>query len=85
MKKGGRTAGTPNKITATIREKLQLILDDCIEDLNIRELSKKERIELIGKILPFLIPKLNSITMDDKNTNEDYFKPIEVRIIKPIE
>lgn len=84
-KTGGRKKGTCNKVTATIRERLELMLNQCIEDFNIHELSKKERIELIGKILPFLIPKLNSITMDDKNTDDNYFKPIEVRIIKQME
>lgn len=81
-KKGGRTAGTPNKITATIREKLELILNECFEDLNIQELSKREKIELIGKILPFLVPKLNTISLNE-NTKENQFTPIEVTIINP--
>lgn len=84
-KTGGRVKGSVNRITATMREKLELILNDCIKDININELNNREKIELIGKLLPFLIPKLNTITIDDSNTNEDYFKPIEVRIIKPIE
>lgn len=84
-KTGGRKVGSVNKVTATIRERLELILNECFEDLNIQELSKREKIELIGKILPFLVPKLNTITVDDQNTNEDYFKPIEVRIIKQME
>lgn len=84
-KTGGRVKGSVNRITATMREKLELILNDCIKDININELNNREKIELIGKLLPFLIPKLNTITIDDQNTNEDYFKPIEVRIIKPIE
>ena len=81
-KTGGRKVGSVNKVTATIREKLELMLNQCIEDLNIHELSKRERIELIGKILPFLVPKLNTVSLNE-NTNEDYFKPIEVRIINP--
>ena len=84
-KTGGRVKGSVNRITATMREKLELILNDCIKDININELNNREKIELIGKLLPFLVPKLNTITIDDSNTNEDYFKPIEVRIINPIE
>lgn len=84
-KTGGRVKGSVNRITATMREKLELILNDCIKDININELNNREKIELVGKLLPFLVPKLNTITIDDQNTNEDYFKPIEVRIIKPIE
>ena len=82
-KTGGRKVGSVNKVTATIREKLELMLNQCIEDLQLKELSNREKIELIGKLLPFLAPKLNTITIDDQNTKEDYFKPIEVRIINP--
>jgi len=81
-KKGGRTAVTPNKITATIRERLELILNQCFEDLNIQELNNREKIELIGKILPFLVPKLNTISLNE-NTKENQFTPIEVTIINP--
>lgn len=82
-KTGGRKVGSVNKVTATIREKLELMLNQCIEDLQLKELSNREKIELVGKLLPFLIPKLNTVTIDDQNTKEDYFKPIEVRIINP--
>jgi len=82
-KKGGRTAGTPNKITATIREKLELILNQCFEDLNIHELSKREKIELIGKILPFLVPKLNTITVDE-NTKENQFTRMKIDNIETL-
>jgi hypothetical protein len=84
-KTGGRKVGSVNKITKSVREKLDLMLNECMSDLRISELNNREKIELIGKLLPFLVPKLNTITIDDQNTNEDYFKPIEVRIIKPIE
>ena len=83
-KTGGRKVGTANKVTATIRERLELILNECFEDLNIHELSKREKIELIGKILPFLVPKLNTISLNE-NTKENQFTPIEVTIIKSVE
>lgn len=84
-KTGGRKVGSVNKITKSVREKLDLMLNECMSDLRISELNNREKIELIGKLLPFLVPKLNTITIDDQNTNEDYFKPIEVRIIKQME
>jgi hypothetical protein len=33
----GRIAGTPNKITAEVKEKLQLLIDDLIASLDINE------------------------------------------------
>jgi len=82
-KTGGRKVGSVNKITKSVREKLDLMLNECMSDLRISELNNREKIELIGKLLPFLVPKLNTITIDDQNTNEDYFKPIEIKIINP--
>lgn len=81
-KTGGRKIGTANKVTANIRDRLELILNECFEDLNIQELSKREKIGLIGKILPFLVPKLNTITVDE-NKEKNQFTPIEVTIINP--
>ena len=34
----GRIAGVPNKITSEVKEKLQLLIDELIESLEIREL-----------------------------------------------
>lgn len=82
-KTGGRKVGSVNKITKSVRERLDLMLNECMSDLRISELNNREKIELIGKLLPFLVPKLNTITIDDSKTNEDYFKPIEIKIINP--
>jgi hypothetical protein len=46
------------------------------------KLTNKERIELLGKLLPYIAPKLTTITIDDQK-HEQQFKPIEIKIIHP--
>ena len=48
-KTGGRVKGSVNKLTATIRERIELIFNDCINDLKLDELSNREKIELATK------------------------------------
>jgi hypothetical protein len=60
IKTGGRTAGTENKTTKEIRAVLKEIIND--ELLNIEsllcKLQPKERLELVIKLMPFVLPKL---------------------------
>ena len=62
VKKGGRTAGTENKTTKETRALLKEVVNN--ELLNIEsllcELQPKERLELVIKLMPFVLPKLAS-------------------------
>ena len=78
MKKGGRIAGTPNKLTATIRERIELIFNDCINDLQLDELSNREKIELATKLLPFLIPKYATIIENHPSEKTNAIKTIYI-------
>jgi hypothetical protein len=62
-KTGGRTAGTPNKITIELRKTLKGIIMGELEHLaqTLGELPPKERIDLVIKLLPFCMPKVNPI------------------------
>ena len=43
----GRTAGVPNKITSEVKDKLQLLIDDLIDSLNVNELDANQRIKML--------------------------------------
>ncbi len=45
------------------------------------KLTNKERIELLGKLLPYIAPKLTTITIDERK--DEQFTPIEIKIIHP--
>lgn len=60
-KVGGRVKGTPNKVTAPIREKFQQLLDEygidqMVKDL--RALSPKDRMTIISGLAEYIVPKL---------------------------
>ena len=54
---GGRTKGTPNKLTSKIKEKLSCIISEAINSLDIESMSKSERLKLIQLGLPYIVTK----------------------------
>lgn len=78
-KTGGRTAGTPNKKTAAIREVVTNLVEEYSSSgqmmQDIAELEPKDRLAVITKLTEYVIPKLQSTTLDvaveSKKTIED--------------
>ncbi len=62
-KTGGRVAGTPNRITSELRKTLKGIIASELESLpgTLAELPPRERLDLLIKLLPFCMPKVDSI------------------------
>lgn len=79
MRRGGRVAGTKNKLTISVREKIQSILNNCIDNLDLNELSNREKIELIGKLLPYVTPRYTTI-IESPGLKENSIKPIEINL-----
>jgi hypothetical protein len=63
-KTGGRVAGTPNKVTSELRKTLKGIVASELESLpgTLGELPPRERLDLLIKLLPFCMPKVNQIS-----------------------
>ena len=63
VKTGGRQKGTPNKITADLRGKLSGVVALQLEEIasygegTWKELSIDQRINLVGKLLPYVLPR----------------------------
>ena len=68
-KYGGRQKGTPNRMTKELRVLLKDIMYQELEKIQERFslLEPKQRIELIIKLMPYILPKVNSIS---HTTNE---------------
>ena len=64
VKYGGRQKGTPNKLTKELRSVLKDILYQELEQIKERldALKPKERIELLIKLMPYVLPKVTSIS-----------------------
>ena len=63
QKIGGRKKGTPNKLTKEMREVLKGVVANELDTLGQRleELEPRDRLEVFIKLLPFVLPKTQSI------------------------
>ena len=61
FKTGGRQKGTPNKITAEVKEKIQSVVEESLESLNLHLCTNAERIKLIEIGLKYLLPTMKHI------------------------
>ena len=53
-----RPKGSPNKVTTEVRNKLQHLLDDLIDSLDLNELDANQRIKMLQIALQYTLPKL---------------------------
>jgi hypothetical protein len=53
-----RPKRSPNKITSEVRSKLQYLLDDLIDSLDLNELDANQRIKMLQIVLQYTLPKL---------------------------
>ena len=58
---GGRKAGTPNKLTAEVKQKVQSLLDGAIDSINLNECTIAERIRLIEIGLRYTLPTMKQV------------------------
>ena len=56
-KYGGRTKGTPNKLTSEIKDKLSTIINEAIDSIDLDSMSKAEKLKLIQLGLPYVMTK----------------------------
>ena len=54
---GGRTKGTPNKLTSEIKDKLSTIINEAIDSIDLDGMSKAEKLKLIQLGLPYIVTK----------------------------
>jgi len=66
IKTGGRQKGAPNLLTKELRLILKNIIANelvCAPDL-MEKLEPKERLEMVIKLIPYALPKIEPINMD---------------------
>jgi hypothetical protein len=78
IKTGGRTIGTPNRVTSDLRTSINDFLGDNIDTLqeNFDKLEPKDKIYFIEKLLKYSIPRMNdnSFTLDSNMNRGFYFE-----------
>ena len=68
-----RPKGSPNKLTAEIKEKLSQVLMNAMSTLDIDSMTQNERLKLIQIGLTYVVPKL-------KHSEETKEEPINFQI-----
>lgn len=95
-KTGGRKAGTPNKITKSVRESLRDALTGYINGINEKNYSlftdlmqidePAGRLAMVAKFLPYVAPKLQAVSFNnDESRNlsvEESFMQLEEKFEK---
>lgn len=81
-KTGGRKKGTPNKMTSSIRKRLEKQLEPFIDNLSEliqRIADPKERVQAITSVLPYVAPKMATI---DMKAEEEHNITIEQSLVE---
>jgi hypothetical protein len=76
-----RPQGSSNRITSEIREKIQIILENEFETIEdtLNQLTPKERMEVVLRLMKFAIPQLKEVAIQDQRPP---IEEIKVNIIK---
>ena len=77
----GRTAGTPNKITAEVRGKLENLIDGLINSIQLEELNNTQKLKMLQIALQYTLPRLQATVIKEEHKDEPLF--IEVLERKP--
>ena len=69
---GGREKGTPNRLTKELRTILKDVLYNELENIEelLDSLETKERLDMLIKLMPFALPKVDKIGHTDNEPFE---------------
>ena len=71
-KTGGRKAGTPNKATADIKNRIAQLIDEQFETISsdLDEMDPKDRVSAYLKLLEYVLPKQREQKIDLSNLTD---------------
>ena len=72
-----RPKGSPNKITAEIKERLSQVIMDAMSSIDIDSMTQNERLKLIQIGLTYVIPRLKQV----ESIEEEEPRKFEIEII----
>ena len=63
---GGRSKGTPNKVTADLRTWIEQLINDNREQIqaDLTALEPKDRLSMLEKLLTYVIPKQQAVSAE---------------------
>ena len=80
---GGRRSGVPNKTTQQSKAIVQKVINNELDNLEVllSKLSAKDRVNALIKLLPFVIPKQQEISIE---APVHQLQPIALTINEPL-
>ena len=67
-----RPKGSPNKITAEIKEKLSEVIMDAMSSIDIDSMTQNEKLKLIQIGLQYVIPRLKQVEDVSENMPNEF-------------
>lgn len=88
-KTGGRKAGTPNRISGTVKEWLSGLIDRNREQIeaDLKKLSPKERLQMLEKLMQYVVPKQQAVSakVDFGKMSEEQLNRVINELTKEVE
>lgn len=85
---GGRVAGTPNKVSGTLREWLTSLIDKNRAQIekDLQDLEPKERLQMMEKLMQYVIPKqaAQQVKLDFDNMTDEQLEQLVNEITKEV-
>ena len=66
-----RPKGSQNKVTKEVKDKLQSLIDEVVDSIDVNAMNTTEKLKLLQLSLHFVIPKLRS-SLIGTNKTEDF-------------
>jgi hypothetical protein len=89
QKTGGRSKGTPNKVTTDLRTWINELLDSNRRQIakDIKQLEPQQRVMIFEKLLSYAVPKMQSVEakIDLNRLTDEQLDTIIVELSKQIE
>ena len=61
-----RPKGSPNKVTAAVKEQLQNLIDEVVNSIAVDAMTTDQKLKLLQLSLHYVLPKLRSTEMTEK-------------------
>ncbi len=78
----GRPKGKPNKLTKELRELVSDLVSNELENLpdRLSNMNDKDRVEVLMKLLPYVVPKPKPSSQNDRNEERPIFTGISLEL-----
>ena len=74
-----RPKGSPNKLTAVVKEQLQSLIDEVVNSIAVDAMTTDQKLKLLQLSLHYVLPKLRSTETTEKKYEDE---PIFIEVLE---